>query len=69
LAELTLPLLIMCGSEDKIAALAGSELLYERAGSSDKTLKVYDGHYHELFNDLDKERVLKDMVGWLTARL
>jgi alpha-beta hydrolase superfamily lysophospholipase len=69
LAELSLPLLVMCGSEDKIAALAGSRLLYDKAGGGDKTFTVYDGHYHELFNDYGKEGVLEDMASWLEARV
>jgi alpha-beta hydrolase superfamily lysophospholipase len=43
--------------------------LFEAAGTEDKTLKIYDGYYHELFNDLDFERVLDDLSAWLEARL
>jgi acylglycerol lipase len=67
-ADIRLPLLIMHGTDDRIAAVEGSRLLYEAVGSSDKTLKLYDGHYHELFNEVDKEQVVADLVAWCDAR-
>ena len=39
------------------------------AGSRDKTLKLYEGHYHDLLNDVGKEQVLEEMRGWIDARL
>jgi lysophospholipase len=41
---------------------------YKRVASSDKTLKVYDGFYHEILNEFGKETVLADIYGWLSAR-
>ena len=42
--------------------LPGSEFFYEHAGSADKTLKLYEGHYHDLLNDIGKEEVLADIA-------
>ena len=42
---------------------------YEQAGSTDKMLKLYEGHYHDLLNDIDKEIVLADIKGWLDAHI
>lgn len=67
--SLTLPLFILHGTEDKATVPAGSKLFYERAGSLDKTLKLYDGHFHDLLNDLGKETVVADVVAWIEARL
>lgn len=64
-----LPLLILHGTADKATVPSGSEFFYKTAGSSDKTLKLYEGHFHDLLNDLGKERVLDDMVAWIDARL
>jgi acylglycerol lipase len=44
-------------------------LFYEKAGSADKTLKLYDGYYHDLLNDLGKEQVMADIKGWIAAHL
>lgn len=40
-----------------------------RARSRDKTLKLYDGHVHDLLNDVAKETVMVDIAGWTSARL
>ncbi len=66
---ITLPLLIMHGTLDRATLPAGSRLFHERAGSRDKTLKLYEGHFHDLLNDLGKEAVLADVVAWINARL
>jgi acylglycerol lipase len=67
--RITLPLLILHGTEDKAAKSSGSQLFYDRAGSTDKTLKLYDGHFHDLLNDLGKETVTTDITAWIEARL
>jgi len=64
-----LPLLIMHGTKDKATVPAGSQLFHDKAASSDKTLKLYEGHYHDLLNDLGKEKVMSDVVGWINARV
>jgi len=68
--SLTLPLLLVHGSEDRLAPVQGSRMVHERASSQDKTLKIYDGLFHEVLNELpdDRERVLADIVAWLGAR-
>lgn len=67
--SLTLPLLLVHGSEDRLAPVQGSRMVHERASSEDKTLHVYDGLFHEVLNELpeDRERVLADIVAWLDA--
>ena len=67
--QITLPVLILHGTEDHATVCKGSEFFFEHAGSADKTLKLYEGHYHDLLNDLGKEEVLADVVGWIEARL
>jgi len=67
--HITLPLLILHGTADKAAKFSGSQLFYDTAGSTDKTLKLYEGHFHDLLNDVDKEIVIADIEGWIDARL
>ena len=62
-------LLILHGTADRVTKFAGSQLFYERAGSPDKTIKLYEGHFHDLLNDIDKEAVIADMKSWIDARL
>jgi alpha-beta hydrolase superfamily lysophospholipase len=67
--SITLPVLIMHGTDDKATVCRGSQFFYDTAGSKDKTLKLYEGHYHDLLNDIGKEQVMADIQGWLKARL
>ncbi|MBD2614481.1 MAG: lysophospholipase [Nostoc sp. ZfuVER08] len=66
---LTLPLLILHGTEDKATKPTGSQHFYEQAGSTDKTLRLYEGHYHDLLNDIDKEVVIADILKWIDERI
>ena len=68
-ATITLPLLIVQGSEDKLVNPAGAKLLYDTVSSVDKMLKVYEGFYHEVFNEPEREQVLGDVEAWLEQRL
>lgn len=69
LPQITLPLLAMHGEADPIAPAQGSHILYEKAASTDKTLKVYPGLYHEIHNEPEQETVFRDIVDWLDERL
>jgi alpha-beta hydrolase superfamily lysophospholipase len=64
-----LPVLILHGTEDKATNPSGSQFFYDTAGSTDKTLKLYEGHYHDLLNDLDKETAMGDIDDWIAARV
>lgn len=66
--DLSLPLLILHGTADKATRPHGSQALFEAAGAEDKTLKLYDGHFHDLLNDLDRETVMADILEWLGGR-
>jgi alpha-beta hydrolase superfamily lysophospholipase len=66
--RLTLPLLIMHGTEDRLVPPAASDMLSERAGSEDKTYIRYDGLYHEILNEPERERVVGDIADWLDER-
>jgi acylglycerol lipase len=66
---ITLPVLILHGSADKAAKSSGSQRFYDLAGSQDKTLKLYEGHYHDLLNDVDKDIVMADIQAWIDERV
>jgi alpha-beta hydrolase superfamily lysophospholipase len=67
--KFTVPVLILHGTADKATRPAGSQRFYDMAGSKDKTLKLYEGHFHDLLNDVDKEVVMADIQAWIDARL
>jgi acylglycerol lipase len=66
---ITLPVLILHGTADKATRPGGSQFFYDTAGSNDKTLKLYEGHVHDLLNDLGRDAVIADIRCWIDARL
>jgi acylglycerol lipase len=64
-----LPVFILHGTADKVTNPAGSREFHAAAGSSDKTLKLYEGHVHDLLNDVGKEQVMADITSWIEARI
>jgi alpha-beta hydrolase superfamily lysophospholipase len=66
--EVSVPLLAMHGGADEITPPEGSRELVRRAQSADKTLKIYDGLYHDLLHEPEKEQVMADVVAWMDAR-
>jgi alpha-beta hydrolase superfamily lysophospholipase len=64
-ARFTLPLLVMHGTADTLVPPAATDMIEARAGSEDKTVIRYDGLYHELLNEPERDRVLRDIADWL----
>jgi len=67
-ARFTLPLLILHGTADKATKPSGSQVFFDNASSSEKTLKLYEGHFHDLLSDLGKELVMDDILDWIAGR-
>ncbi len=65
----TPPILIMHGAADALIDPEGSVQLHARASSDDKTLKLYDGAYHEIMNEPERAQVLADIEEWMDARV
>jgi alpha-beta hydrolase superfamily lysophospholipase len=68
LESVRLPLLILHGTVDRVCDCEGSRQLYLRAASTDKTLRLYDGLYHEILSEPERRQVLDDLLNWLDAR-
>jgi alpha-beta hydrolase superfamily lysophospholipase len=68
LRRIRAPLLILHGGGDRMAAPAGSRLLYQMAGSSDKELKIMADCYHEVYNEACRDEVLNLVIDWLNRR-
>ncbi len=67
--QITLPVLILHGTADKVAKPSGSQHFFDAAGSADKSLQMYEGHFHDLLNDTGKELVMSDISQWIDRRL
>ena len=69
LDAITLPFLVIYGNADGLVPQETTRNMFEHIGADDKTRYEYDGGYHELINDIDKEQVFNDLCEWMTARL
>ena len=63
------PILIMHGAADRLSDPEGSKTLYELVNSKDKTLRLYEGFYHEIYNEPRRAQVFADMEAWLAAHI
>lgn len=68
MADIEVPFYVFHGSHDKLTVPQGSELLYFKARSMDKTHKVYIGGYHEMLNSPERNVVIGDILDWFDAR-
>lgn len=66
---LSLPMLILHGDADAMTAPKGSEQLFSTIESQDKTLKIYPGLYHEIFNEPEAQNVFMDVKHWLDNQM
>lgn len=64
-AQITLPILIVQGGADRIVSPEGARMLYNAVSSADKSIQIYPGLYHEVFNEPEHDRVLDDVEIWL----
>ena len=67
--SIRLPLLIMHAGEDRLTSVAGSKLLHETIGSEDRKLVIYEGLYHEILNEPEREQVMADLLAWCEQRV
>ncbi len=67
--RIEIPLLLLHGTGDVVTDPDGSRQLYLRATSSDKTLHLYEGLYHDLLHEPEWESVVHDALAWLDARV
>jgi alpha-beta hydrolase superfamily lysophospholipase len=68
-SQITVPTLIMYGSEDRLCPPSGSVMLAERIGAADITIIPYEGLYHEILNEPEQATVLDDVCAWLDAHV
>lgn len=69
LCKLTVPFLVLHGSDDAVTDPEGSKKLYEEASSTDKSIKLYKGLLHDLLFELEREEIMQEIIDWLNQRL
>lgn len=66
--EFELPVFITHGSADGLTDPSTSQQFYDECSSEDKTLKIYDGLYHEIMREPEKDEVVQDIIDWISNR-
>jgi alpha-beta hydrolase superfamily lysophospholipase len=66
--EIKVPVLLMHGTADRLASFEATRQIYQQIGSADKDLIAYQGYYHELFNEPEREEIFRRVTEWLDAR-
>jgi acylglycerol lipase len=69
MAQIRLPFITVQGADDRLVDPRGAQLLYDQAGSQDKTIHIYPGLYHEVFNEPQRDQALADVETWLAAHI
>jgi|SRR5579872_1449302 len=69
LPELTIPLLVFQGTADRLVSPKSAPLVHSRAASKDKTMKLFEGAYHETLNEPEKDEVIALVAEWLESHL
>lgn len=64
-----LPLLLLHGEADRLTSPEGSKRLHALVGAEDKTIRLFPGLYHEIFNEPEKDAVLDEVLSWLDSHL
>jgi len=68
-AAIEVPILILHGSSDGLTSPEGSKMLHENISSGDRKLIIYEGLYHEIYNEPEQKDVMTDVADWLAPRL
>lgn len=69
LHRIAVPMLVLHGADDQVTDPEGSRALYEQSSSLDKSIKLYDGLLHDLLIEPEKEKVMNDIVAWLSPKI
>jgi alpha-beta hydrolase superfamily lysophospholipase len=65
--KITVPVLLLHGTQDQLTSIDGANMVYAQLVVTDKTLHAYEGLYHEVLNEPEKDKVIGDLVTWLDA--
>jgi alpha-beta hydrolase superfamily lysophospholipase len=66
-AELRLPVLLQHGVDDRITTVGTTRALSAALGSDDLTVELYEGLWHEIYNEPERDRPIADLRAWLVA--
>ena len=65
--RITLPTILLWGTADKLCPPRGAEAVAANIGSTDFTKKSYEGLFHEIMNEPERDQVIDQIIEWLAA--
>ncbi|CAI8010889.1 Monoacylglycerol lipase [Geodia barretti] len=68
-ARISLPLLLMHGSEDNLVPITASHFINDNATSQEKKFEVFEGSHHETLHDKEQERARELIKEWVLSHL
>ncbi|NQU64478.1 MAG: alpha/beta hydrolase [SAR324 cluster bacterium] len=68
-SELNIPLLLFYTVKDQVVSAAAISRFFNNASSRDKTAVVFTEAMHELFQEVEREKVLEKMWAWMNERV
>ncbi len=63
--SIEVPVALLAAGDDKLVSLEAEKRFFENLRSKDKYLKVFEGFYHEIFNEIKKEEAITELIKWL----
>lgn len=69
ISKINVPVIVMHGEKDGIVVKETGEWTFDNLNVNDKTLKMYPGLYHEIFNEVSKDEVINDLVSWMNKEI
>jgi alpha-beta hydrolase superfamily lysophospholipase len=68
-SAITQPVILQVAGEDRVVSAQASLDFFERLSGKKNQLFVYPGSFHEVFNDLDRDKALADLKKFLNSYL
>ncbi|CAL9762805.1 unnamed protein product [Musa acuminata subsp. burmannicoides] len=69
LNKIKIPFLVLHGASDTVTDPEGSQRLFDEASSTDKSIKLYHNLLHDLLIEPEREKIMQDIIDWLSFRL
>ncbi len=66
-ADVKLPILLQLAGDDRIASTPKSRNIFSKCASEDKKVREYEGFFHEIYNEIERDRPISDLIAWLDA--
>jgi alpha-beta hydrolase superfamily lysophospholipase len=65
MSKIETPTLLQIPTDDPVVGSKTSQELFQKLGASYKVLKIYPDRKHEIYNDLGRDEVFKDVIDFV----